>query len=108
MKTARSHPNSSAAYLSRSPPKTETRTNAVVSWSSREAHQFRGRPAGGDAALRAGAGKLQIANCQSIATHLGLAVPEALVLALPETPSGEIDPAPLSICARGSRVAMRF
>jgi ADP-dependent NAD(P)H-hydrate dehydratase len=44
------------------------------------------------AALRAGAGKLQIATCQSIATHLGLAVPEALVLGLPETPAGEIDP----------------
>jgi ADP-dependent NAD(P)H-hydrate dehydratase len=44
------------------------------------------------AALRAGAGKLQIATCQSIATHLGLAVPEALILGLPETPSGEIDP----------------
>jgi hydroxyethylthiazole kinase-like uncharacterized protein yjeF len=44
------------------------------------------------AALRAGAGKLQIATCQSIATHLGLAVPEALVLGLPETSSGEIDP----------------
>lgn len=36
------------------------------------------------AALRAGAGKLQIATCQSIAIHLGLAVPE--------TSSGEIDP----------------
>ena len=44
------------------------------------------------AALRAGAGKLQIATCQSIAMHLGLAVPEALVLGLPETASGEIDP----------------
>jgi ADP-dependent NAD(P)H-hydrate dehydratase len=44
------------------------------------------------AALRAGAGKLQIATCQSIAMHLGLAVPEALVLGLPETSSGEIDP----------------
>ncbi|WP_457091102.1 NAD(P)H-hydrate dehydratase [Microvirga sp. P5_D2] len=44
------------------------------------------------AALRAGAGKLQIATCKSIATHLGIAVPEALVLGLPETPSGEIDP----------------
>jgi hydroxyethylthiazole kinase-like uncharacterized protein yjeF len=44
------------------------------------------------AALRAGAGKLQIATCQSIAIHLGLAVPEALVLGLPESPSGEIDP----------------
>ena len=37
------------------------------------------------AALRAGAGKLQIATCRSIATQLGLAVPEALVLGLPET-----------------------
>ncbi|WP_457094097.1 NAD(P)H-hydrate dehydratase [Microvirga sp. P5_D2] len=44
------------------------------------------------AALRAGAGKLQIATCRSIAMHLGLAVPEALVLSLPETDSGEIDP----------------
>jgi ADP-dependent NAD(P)H-hydrate dehydratase len=44
------------------------------------------------AALRAGAGKLQIATCQSISTQLGLAVPEALVLGLPETPSGEINP----------------
>jgi ADP-dependent NAD(P)H-hydrate dehydratase len=44
------------------------------------------------AALRAGAGKLQIATCESIATQLGLAVPEALVLGLPETPAGEIDP----------------
>jgi len=44
------------------------------------------------AALRAGAGKLQIATCRSIAMHLGLAVPEALVVGLPETSSGEIDP----------------
>jgi hydroxyethylthiazole kinase-like uncharacterized protein yjeF len=44
------------------------------------------------AALRAGAGKLQIATCQSIAIHLGLAVPEALVIGLPETSSGEIAP----------------
>ncbi len=44
------------------------------------------------AALRAGAGKLQIATCQSTATHLGLAVPEALVLGLEETSSGEIHP----------------
>jgi ADP-dependent NAD(P)H-hydrate dehydratase len=37
------------------------------------------------AALRAGAGKLQIATCQSLALPLGLAVPEALVIRLPET-----------------------
>src|SRR3954471_8240846 len=44
------------------------------------------------AALRAGAGKLQIATCQSIATQLGLTLPEALVIALPETASGDIAP----------------
>jgi hydroxyethylthiazole kinase-like uncharacterized protein yjeF len=44
------------------------------------------------AALRAGAGKLQIATCQSIATQLGLTVPEALVMALPETADGDIAP----------------
>lgn len=42
-------------------------------------------------ALRAGAGKLQIATCRTIAPHMGLAVPEALVLGLPETPLGGID-----------------
>ena len=41
----------------------------------------------GVAALRAGAGKLQIATASSIAPHLGLAVPEALVVALPESPA---------------------
>ena len=41
-------------------------------------------------ALRAGAGKLQIATCRSIAAHMGLAVPEALVLGLPETDLGGI------------------
>ena len=42
------------------------------------------------AALRAGAGKLQIATCASIASQLGLLVPEALVLPLPETPAGGV------------------
>ena len=42
----------------------------------------------GVAALRAGAGKLQIATCKSLAIHLGLAVPEALVVGVPETPNG--------------------
>ena len=49
------------------------------------------------AALRAGAGKLQIATCASIAPLLGLSVPEALVVALPETPAGGIDPAALDL-----------
>jgi ADP-dependent NAD(P)H-hydrate dehydratase len=41
-----------------------------------------------EAALRAGAGKLQIATCASIAVPMGIAIPEALVMALAETPSG--------------------
>jgi len=44
------------------------------------------------AALRAGAGKLQVATCRSIATAVGIAVPEALVVPLPETREGEIAP----------------
>lgn len=42
------------------------------------------------AALRAGAGKLQIATCRSIAQVVGAAVPEARVFALPETKAGAI------------------
>jgi hydroxyethylthiazole kinase-like uncharacterized protein yjeF len=44
------------------------------------------------AALRSGAGKLQIATCSSIAPHVALAVPEARVFALPETSAGGIEP----------------
>jgi len=46
----------------------------------------------GVAALRAGAGKLQIATTRSIAPHLALAVPEALVAGLPESAAGGIAP----------------
>lgn len=46
----------------------------------------------GIAALRAGAGKLQIATVASIAPHLGIAVPEALVFGLPESADGGIAP----------------
>jgi len=46
----------------------------------------------GIGALRAGAGKLQIATAAGIAPHLGLALPEALVAGLPETPDGGIAP----------------
>jgi hydroxyethylthiazole kinase-like uncharacterized protein yjeF len=42
----------------------------------------------GTAALRAGAGKLQIAAAESTATTLGVAVPEAMVVGVPETDSG--------------------
>jgi len=44
------------------------------------------------AALRAGAGKLQIATARSIAPLVASEVPEARVFALPETRSGGIDP----------------
>lgn len=43
-----------------------------------------------EAALRAGAGKLQVATVASLAPHLAVAVPEALVRGLPESPSGAI------------------
>ncbi|ONG45623.1 NAD(P)H-hydrate dehydratase [Pseudoroseomonas deserti] len=43
-----------------------------------------------EGALRAGAGKLQIATCRSIAPQLGLAMPEAMVIGLPETAEGGI------------------
>jgi ADP-dependent NAD(P)H-hydrate dehydratase len=45
----------------------------------------------GVAALRAGAGKLQIAGPRSAATDLGVAVPEARVFSLPETGEGFLD-----------------
>lgn len=53
----------------------------------------------GVAALRAGAGKLQIATCRTLAPTLGLMVPEALVVALPETGCGGIDPAAIDLLA---------
>jgi hydroxyethylthiazole kinase-like uncharacterized protein yjeF len=46
----------------------------------------------GVAALRAGAGVLQIATSASIAPHIGVAVPEAMVVGFSETPQGEINP----------------
>jgi hydroxyethylthiazole kinase-like uncharacterized protein yjeF len=45
----------------------------------------------GVAALRAGAGKLKIATVGSAAVGLALAVPEAMVIGLPETPQGGVD-----------------
>jgi ADP-dependent NAD(P)H-hydrate dehydratase len=44
----------------------------------------------GTAALRAGAGKLQLATAQEVAPALAVAVPEALVLGLPTTAQGDI------------------
>jgi ADP-dependent NAD(P)H-hydrate dehydratase len=43
-------------------------------------------------ALRAGAGILRIATCRSNAAHLGMAMPEAMIIGCRETPSGGIDP----------------
>ncbi len=45
----------------------------------------------GTSALRAGAGKLQIATARTIALHLGLAVPEAMVVGLAESADGGLD-----------------
>jgi ADP-dependent NAD(P)H-hydrate dehydratase len=45
----------------------------------------------GVAALRAGAGKLQLAGPRSVVPALGVAVPEARVFALPETSDGLLD-----------------
>lgn len=51
------------------------------------------------AALRAGAGKLQIATCRSIAQAIGVVVPEARVFALPETKAGGIAPTAAAVIA---------
>jgi len=45
-----------------------------------------------EAALRAGAGKLQVATGQGIAPGVALRLPEALVLGLPETEDGSLAP----------------
>jgi ADP-dependent NAD(P)H-hydrate dehydratase len=47
----------------------------------------------GNAALRAGAGKLQLATVRSAAMQLALAVPEAMVVSLAETDEGGMAPA---------------
>jgi ADP-dependent NAD(P)H-hydrate dehydratase len=59
----------------------------------------------GVAALRAGAGKLQLAAPRSAASSLGVALPEARVFALPETNDGHLDRkagARVLECARGA------
>jgi hydroxyethylthiazole kinase-like uncharacterized protein yjeF len=45
-----------------------------------------------EAAMRAGAGKLQVATVASLAPYVAVALPEALVRALPETDGGAIAP----------------
>ena len=55
-------------------------------------------------ALRAGAGILQIATCQTSAPHLGMAMPEARVVGCRETTGGGIDPSAIPrLCALASR-----
>jgi NAD(P)H-hydrate repair Nnr-like enzyme with NAD(P)H-hydrate dehydratase domain len=44
----------------------------------------------GEAALRAGAGKLQMATVEAVASALGVLVPEAAMVALPMREDGEI------------------
>ncbi|HUQ19241.1 MAG TPA: NAD(P)H-hydrate dehydratase [Gemmatimonadaceae bacterium] len=51
----------------------------------------------GTAALRAGAGKLQIATSRSVAPHVAIAVPEGKSIALRETKDGMIAPSASSI-----------
>ncbi len=43
-----------------------------------------------EAALRSGAGKLQVATAKSVAVHVAVALPEALVCPLPETSEGAL------------------
>lgn len=46
----------------------------------------------GEAAMRSGAGKLQIATTSGVAPALAVAMPEAMVRPLPKAASGDIDP----------------
>jgi hydroxyethylthiazole kinase-like uncharacterized protein yjeF len=54
-------------------------------------------------ALRAGAGRLQVATCASVAPGLALAVPEALVMGLPEDEEGAIAGGNDRLFARAAR-----
>jgi len=62
------------------------------------------------AALRAGAGKVAIASGATAAQTIALAVPEARVVALPETPEGGIHPDAVAVLAqlKGPFDAMLF
>lgn len=53
----------------------------------------------GEAALRAGAGKIQLATIEAARAALGVAIPEAAVFALPTNDDGELD------AAAGKRIA---
>jgi hydroxyethylthiazole kinase-like uncharacterized protein yjeF len=64
----------------------------------------------GVAALRAGAGVLQLAVAESTATALSIEVPEALVIGLPETPGGSVAGQPperlTELAARAQAIAV--
>ena len=53
----------------------------------------------GEAVLRAGAGKLQMATVEEVATALGVLVPEAAMMALPADEDGEIADAAIALIA---------
>lgn len=53
----------------------------------------------GEAALRAGAGKLQLATVRSVATQLAVLLPEGSMIALPADAEGEIAPEAASLLA---------
>ena len=62
-----------------------------------------------EAALRSGAGKLQVATTASTAVAVAVALPEALVVPLPQGPGGDVDPAAaeqLLELARGSSAVL--
>lgn len=59
----------------------------------------------GVAALRAGAGKLQIATAASIAVQLGASIPEARVIAHRETEPGCVDPGSIAPIVESARAA---
>lgn len=56
-----------------------------------------------EAALRAGAGKLQIATGHGTAPGLALRVPEAFVMGLPETEAGDLAPEAVAALAEAAR-----
>lgn len=59
----------------------------------------------GTAALRAGAGKLQIATCQSAATIVGVTVPESFSIGLDESTDGFFKPSSAELAAHHANEA---
>lgn len=55
------------------------------------------------AALRAGCGSVRVAAPESVAVHIGIAVPELMVIPLPETKQGTIAAAALELIAEQSK-----